>query len=832
MRPSALAWLLSLGLAGCTPQPSFEELRSSGYQALERGDLAAARAAAERGRGRATDAHDAAWERVSTVLLAEVLVDERRDTEAIAILEPVVHAGPTKDEVHARAAMTLGRARCRQGRAEGRPRSEAELDEAERLASGLGSDKLSAEVARHRGACALSRGDLRRAEEWLDRSLALARQARQPFLEAKALGSLGLLRVRTARYDEAADWLKRALDLTSALGVGLDTVKTLTNLGWCYYQLGDYDRALGFHTRAAAMAEERGYASERQIALRNLGNTYYRLRELGRAGEHYRRSLELARGLGEPGPIAELVSNLGVVALDQGRYDEAEASIAEALRINTEIEDVAGVQYSRLAEGLAWAGKGEQARAESRYREVLASPDCEASLAWVTRAALARLYSEQRRVAEAEAQFREAFALMERSYADLRAAAHRMSFFSSLDEFHDAYVDFLVARGRDRLALEVADRSRGRLLREMLHGGPELPRMGVARFQEAAGLLDAVILFYWLAPSRSYLWTVTPVAIQLHTLPSETEIRAQVDAHQALVLHGRDPLAEAAEPASWLYRTLVPPLARSLRPGARVIFVPDGPLHQLNPETLVATSPAPHYWLEDVTVLTAPSVSALAAAAKGKPRKARGPALLIGDPVPQGDEFPRLAHAARELAGIACQFRPSARSVYSGARAEPRAYRTSEPERFSFIHFAAHAQANAEVPLESAIVLTASDGSPKLYAHDVVKLQLTAELVTLSACRTAGARAFAGEGLVGLSWAFLSSGAANVVAGLWNVEDASTAELMTGLYRNLVADQVPPAEALRLAKLDLRRSDAAFAKPYYWAPFMIYTRGSRPTATE
>ena len=107
----------------------------------------------------------------------------------------------------------------------------------------------------------------------------------------------------------------------------------------------------------------------------------------------------------------------------------------------------------------------------------------------------------------------------------------------------------------------------------------------------------------------------------------------------------------------------------------------------------------------------------------------------------------------------------------------------------------------------------------------------------LSACRTAGARTFAGEGLVGLTWAFLSSGAGNVVAGLWNVEDASTAELMADLYRGLAEGQ-GPAEALRQAKLDLQASDPAYRKPFYWAPFVIYTRGpassrrsARPSGT-
>ena len=210
--------------------------------------------------------------------------------------------------------------------------------------------------------------------------------------------------------------------------------------------------------------------------------------------------------------------------------------------------------------------------------------------------------------------------------------------------------------------------------------------------------------------------------------------------------------------------------------------------------------------------------------APGKTRAKDASILLIGDPLPAGPEFPRLAHAGKELERIGAEFEAERRAVYADERADPAAYRASEPGRYAFIHFAAHAQANREVPLESAVILSPRNEQSKLYAREIVGVPLRAELVTLSACRGAGAREFAGEGLVGLTWAFLSSGAGSVIAGLWNVEDASTADLMTGLYGRLARGQAP-AEALRQAKLELRLSDAAYAKPYYWAPFVTYTRG-------
>ena len=110
----------------------------------------------------------------------------------------------------------------------------------------------------------------------------------------------------------------------------------------------------------------------------------------------------------------------------------------------------------------------------------------------------------------------------------------------------------------------------------------------------------------------------------------------------------------------------------------------------------------------------------------------------------------------------------------------------------------------------------------KLYAREVMDVPLTADLVTISACRGVGLRMYSGEGLVGFAWAFLRAGARHVIAGLWDVNDQSTAALMDVLYRELAAGKTPSA-ALRTAKLSLIASSGNLRKPYYWAPFQVYT---------
>jgi CHAT domain-containing protein len=177
------------------------------------------------------------------------------------------------------------------------------------------------------------------------------------------------------------------------------------------------------------------------------------------------------------------------------------------------------------------------------------------------------------------------------------------------------------------------------------------------------------------------------------------------------------------------------------------------------------------------------------------------------------------------MAGIKKHFAPQRVAAFDGLQATPAAYLTGNPARYSYIHFVSHAVASRTDPLDSAIILSDSkpgEDSFKLYARDIMKHPIDARLVTISACYGSGTRSYAGEGLVGLSWAFLRAGARSVIGALWEVSDDSTPQLMDKLYAGLEKGRTP-AVALRAAKLDLMHSKGRFQAPFYWAPFQIYT---------
>jgi CHAT domain-containing protein len=149
--------------------------------------------------------------------------------------------------------------------------------------------------------------------------------------------------------------------------------------------------------------------------------------------------------------------------------------------------------------------------------------------------------------------------------------------------------------------------------------------------------------------------------------------------------------------------------------------------------------------------------------------------------------------------------------------------------RFRVIHFAAHAVLDAEHPELSGIALSDVDpaGRPRLgfvRGHEIYRLRLAADLVVLSACETALGREIRGEGVAGLTRAFLHAGARRLLVSLWPVEDRATHALMTAFYQGYFGRGLSPAAALAEAQSSMRR-DPARRDPYYWAGFVLQGDG-------
>ena len=185
----------------------------------------------------------------------------------------------------------------------------------------------------------------------------------------------------------------------------------------------------------------------------------------------------------------------------------------------------------------------------------------------------------------------------------------------------------------------------------------------------------------------------------------------------------------------------------------------------------------------------------------------------------------RLVHSSEEADAILQTTAGDTAMVARGFAASRETAMSQRVGEYKILHFATHGFLNSEHPEMSGLVLTMVDHDGRringfMPLHDIYNLNLSADLVVLSACDTALGKDIKGEGLVGITSGFMSAGSKSVVASLWKVDDRATAALMAEFYKAMLQDGMPPVAALRLAKQSIRKKKA-WSAPYFWAGFVL-----------
>jgi len=771
------------------------------------------------------------WAASFLLLEAEAMVWQGMDDDALRLTTAYPATSPPQGKVRKLALEAVILAHRGQPDVAGR-----ELSQAEALCQ-ASSYAVCGNVLQTRGILAVRSGQSSVARQYLLQSYAFARTRQDPFLEANALMNLGWAALRAGHFDESVDWSGTAYRNAEQLGAEDLAQVAAGNLGWAFYQLGDSERALEQFLAAGKTAATLGDFATQLNWISAAGYVYRDTGDLSRANQSYRQALFLAEKIDSKDDIVNALEDLAQVSVDAGNLDETGAYIDQV----TPMELADGGHLSAnvlLTQGMLAAARRHDQQAQSLFRAVLGDPNNPTTTRLGAGEQLARLFEMEGNTQAAEQMYKATLTDFDSAQAELKSEESQLPFVANAARIYDGYIHLLIQQGRSDEALAAADRSRARTLAQGLgpagtKAAPSAPPVNPRQIAQKTG---ATLLFYWMGRQQSWLWAITPAKVALYPLPAQAEIVERVGRYRKALLDLEDPLEAGNQDGHALYQLLVAPAAPLIRPGGAVMILADGELSKLNFETLLAPGPGPqseraqdpglraHYWIEDATLLSAPSLAMLAAARPAQ--VASRSLLLLGNPVSVSDEFPRLPLFGFEMKNIQRHFDSRSVAVFGNEQATPAAYLASRPGRYAYIHFVSHAVASQTDPLDSAIILSASSAgadSFKLYARDIMQHSIDARLVTISSCNGSGTRSFAGEGLVGLSWAFLRAGAHSVIGALWEVSDDSSPRLMDALYQGLEEGQ-DPAAALRRGKLALLHSGSRFRAPFYWAPFQIYTR--------
>jgi len=787
-------------------------------QTFQHGHIAAASIEAEKGY-KEFHTTSAEWGWKFRVLQANSLIWQGMSERALTILlsDPAV---PTSGDLAVQTQRLKGAAYIGLNRLTD---AESSLQTEEHLCA-VEQSPACINLTSDRGGLEMERGHFVEGQHLFEYTLELARARADRFLEATSLLALSHAALQEEHFDEAVDWADASYRLSSDLGFEDIAQNALGNIGWAYYRLGEPEKAEGLFAEARKRATQLGDAVDQVMWLTNAGYIYLDAHDYSVAKQSYQDALALARQINSQENILNALMSLALVSERTGELKQARDYAEQTIAMVPADGNPLDLLYPLLVKGQVAARLHEATEADKIFHEIEQDPKSHVFLKWEAEHSLAQLDEDQSKIELADKEYRAALTTFETARSSLQHEESSLPFPANASSIYDDYIHFLVSHGKTAEALHVAEYSRGRTLAEglgLLQKGTTFkpdPSDAEAIARRAGG----TILFYWLGEKQSYLWAITSRKTSLIPLPPKAEIDATVQRYRKALVDQQEFLERTGADGRALYHTLVEPAKDLLAKGGKVFLIPDGSLNTLNFETLLVPDPTPHYWIEDVTIVDASSLHVLAASrAAGN---GAGKLLLLGNAIAPSADYPELRKAAAEMESIGKHFPAAQEQVFARGQATPLAYLTGKPEQFSYIHFVAHGTANRMSPLDSAIVLSkagAEDDSFKLYARDIIRHPLRAQLVTISTCYGAGSRAYSGEGMVGLSWAFLRAGAHNVIGALWEVSDVSTPQLMDELYAELEKGKAPDV-ALRDAKLAMLHS-TAYRKPFYWAPFQLYT---------
>ena len=628
--------------------------------------------------------------------------------------------------------------------------------------------------------------------------------------------NLGLGVIAAAFRDHAGAASRFSAAAANAIALG-DTSSLLTTRayqGFHYLDTGELERA----REVSSWARDRFRGAERWY------ETVLVTQQLA-AVETRRRDFEAAERLLQDADTTARHHGLGFLAdyqaRDRGRLELARGRFTEA-----------HAHFTRLLPQL-----GEQ-EAVTRYLAKLSIAEADAALGAGERA---------------EREALDAAAELDRWRAGLSDAEQRLLAFQTEDGTADrdavaaGTVAALVGAGRVSGAFRLAEHRRARVLAErVLRAGTSRP---AARADSSSTARDTValdVLARSLPDERTALleyvtggWGTPTTLFVLRRSGGRTLLSAQrlvptdslidrIARLSALLASGNDPSALSRE----LGIALLGPALPSLGPEvSRLVIVADGPLHDIPFDALRLADG--RFVIERFVVGTTPSAAVLAAL-RARPAldTTKTRLLAVADPrfteadargsgsAAYRDAFdstgglPRLPSSADE-ARLVARYADAA-DVRLRADASAAFLRHATLRDYAVLHFATHALVDDRSGEHSALALSPSDGDAGFVtASELANLDLRADLVVLSACRSAGGQLVGGEGILGLSSPLLVAGARSVVATAWHIKDRETVPFVRALYDALAAGQ-PVADALRAAKLDAIRRGAP---PAEWAAF-------------
>jgi CHAT domain-containing protein len=385
-----------------------------------------------------------------------------------------------------------------------------------------------------------------------------------------------------------------------------------------------------------------------------------------------------------------------------------------------------------------------------------------------------------------------------------------------------------------RAAFDALQRFKTRTLLERMFGSAAAgrPTVGVDELQRSVLGEGELLVDTFSGTDAVFVFFVDRETCRGLRIPDSRDIQERIRSYRLLTI-GESGRVTDPDRARFLARAgrslsveLLGPAADLLRSRRRILFALDGPLNLIPTGTLVFPDDAGEPLLSSAEVVQVPSATVLAglrAPSESAARVTARPRILAVSGRGADDEIP-LPGAAAEVEWLCRRYRGVQGGMATGGPADSA--EIPDLARYEVLHFAGHTRLDDPAPWRSAITLpsAARGGADSiLRAGTIATMRLSARVTVLSGCESAGGPVTSGEGVLGLTSAFIAAGVPAVIATQWPVDDIVTTRIVRGFYRRLDEGKTV-AEALRGAQNAIR-GDPRTADPFYWAGFTVVGEG-------
>jgi CHAT domain-containing protein len=693
------------------------------------------------------------------------------------------------------------------------------------LAQSLGDRRTEANALGNLGNNYRIVGNYAKALEVQNLGLAIRKELNDQQGEGQVLASLGNIHYDLGNYRIAENFYQRSLKIAKVVGNGNGIVSMLNSLGAIAGTQEEYPQAIKYYQQSLNNARKIGFREAEGNALNNIGSNYHVQRKYKEAIPYYEQALTVAKELKNPRLEGAAVGGLGLAYVFLGEYDKALSLQEQSWQLAKQIGD-------RRLEAMTLANWGYTLWRSQKY-------------------------------AEAEQKFMKSLNLLESLRSNL-SDGDKVSIFDTQLHAFNLLQQIMVAQGKHEEALEIAERGRARAFAELLSRRvssssapkaaqkneaiiPSLAPVSIADIRRIAKQQNAVMVEYSLIADPSfigqgklkgefiklYIWVVQPsgaIAFREVDLRKSdvsivdlvADIRSLFNDANGIVRDPKEVLEKYGE-LKQLYAVLIQPI-QDLLPkdvNTRVIFLPQGLLFLVPFAALI--NPKDQFLIEKHTVQIAPAIQVLDFTHQLRQQVKKvdlQEVLIVGNPTmpslgnPPTQLIPLLG-AEKEAKAIASLLNTTFLTGDNATKVEV----VNKMKSARFVHLATHGlleeYRKGDIPGAIALAPSSTDDG-FLTASEIVTMQLNAEMVVLSACKT-GQGLLTGDGVIGLSRSLISAGVPSVVVSLWAVPDEPTALLMTEFYKKFQNDP-NKAQAIRHAMLATKTK---YPDPLNWAAFTL-----------